>query len=129
MLIEIFHLYKSDGITIPKGNSQESYVYTAISYIESHYGKNVKISDIADYVGLNRSYLYTIFKKHMGMSIQDYLISYRMKKACDFLALPQATIGNVAYSVGYDPLTFSKIFKRTIGISPTDYRKQLGVVG
>lgn len=128
MLIEIFHLCKTDGITIPKGNSQESFVHTALSYIESHYGKNTKISEIADYVGLNRSYLYTIFKKHMGMSMQDYLISYRMKKACDFLSLPQATISNVAYSVGYDPLTFSKIFKRTIGVSPTEYRKQLGIL-
>ena len=62
------------------------------------------------------------------MSMQDYLISYRMKKACDFLSLPQATISNVAYSVGYDPLTFSKIFKRTIGVSPTEYRKQLGIL-
>lgn len=128
LLIEIFHLCKSDDALPSKGNSQESYVHAAISYIESHYSKNTKITEIADFVGLNRSYLYTIFKKHMGMSIQDYLISYRMKKACDFLALPQATIGNVAYSVGYDPLTFSKIFKRTIGVSPTDYRKQLGII-
>lgn len=126
---EFFHLNGQNTDNEAEVNTRENYVYSAVRYIEMHYDKDIKISEVSDYVGLNRSYLFTIFKKHMGMSPQDYLISYRMKKACDFLAFPQASISSVAYSVGYDPLVFSKIFKRTIGVSPTEYRRQIASNG
>lgn len=126
LMLEIFRLCQADEV-MPRISTTEGYVRATRAYIEENYEHTVKISEIADHIGLNRSYLYTIFKKHMGVSIQDYLISYRMKKACDFLALPQTTISSVAYSVGYDPLQFSKIFKRVLGVSPTDYRKSIGL--
>jgi AraC-like DNA-binding protein len=60
----------------------------------------------------------------MGVSPKDYMLEYRMKKAVEFLADESLSIGNIAYSVGYkDPLTFSKMFKVKMGVSPTEYRK------
>ncbi|MEG2569955.1 MAG: AraC family transcriptional regulator [Clostridia bacterium] len=124
LFLEFFHLNGLSSDEPPDNNSQERYVYSAARYMDMNYDKDLKISDVANHVGLNRSYLFSVFKKHRGMSPQDYLISLRIKKACDFLKYPQATVSNVAFSVGYDPLTFSKIFKRIIGVPPSEYRKK-----
>ena len=102
-----------------------SYANAAIRFIRANYYKKIKVADVANHLGLNRSYFFSLFKKSIGISPQDFLISFRMKKACEFLENPYATIADVAYSVGYDPTVFSQIFKKTIGVSPSYYRAHL----
>lgn len=124
LLLEIFHLAQNT-LDIPSTWSiQDNYVLAALSYIQQHYNEPMTIVDIAEHVGLTRSYLYVVFRKATGMSIQKYIIEYRIKKACDFLTLPQANITSVANSVGYNPLAFSNLFKRTLGITPSAYRRR-----
>lgn len=120
---EIFILKKKSYI--PLAQTQNEYVSQAIQYIDNNYYNKIKISDIAEHLGINRSYFFSIFKKYMHLSPQDYLIQFRVKKACEFLSNPYATISNVAYSVGYDPLILSRIFKHIIGISPTEYKQRM----
>ena len=96
------------------------------SEINNNYSSNIKISDIAKYVGLNRSYFSNLFTKTLGISPQEYLLSLRIEKACTLLEDLQLTIGEVSIKVGYtDQLTFSKIFKKTKGVSPKLYRQLL----
>lgn len=102
-----------------------SYVNAAIQFIHANYFKKIKVSDIADHLGLNRSYFFSLFKKSVGVSPQEFLIQFRMKKACNFFMNPHATVTSVAYSVGYDPTVFSQIFKKTMGVSPSAFRTQL----
>ena len=124
LLLEVFHLTQST-LDIPSAWSiQDNYVLMALSYIQQHYNEPMTIADIAEHVGLTRSYLYVVFHKATGMSIQKYIIEYRIKKACDFLTLPQANITSVANSVGYNLLSFSNLFKRTLGITPSAYRRR-----
>lgn len=102
--------------------SQENYVSYAVSLIESNYGM-LQVEDIAKAIGIHRSHLASIFKKQMGVSPQEYLLGYRIKKACSLLRETQLPIQEIAAMVGYDnPLTFSKIFKKFKGLSPRDYR-------
>ena len=74
-------------------------------------------------MGLNRSYLYEIFKEEMGMSPQEYLSRLRIAKACEYLELPQATVTSVALAVGYEPSVFSKALKKIMGINPGKFKK------
>ena len=105
-------------------NSELRYIRDVISYISRKFDEPIKVQDIADYCGLDRSYLCKIFKKATNYSPQEYLIFFRMNKAKHLLKDPDIPIQNVAYSVGYpDPYAFSKIFKKEIGISPSSYRK------
>lgn len=107
-------------------NSQEYYVKAAIEYMEHFYQDRLTVNDIANYVGLNRSYLGSIFNKHLKMSMQEFLISLRMRKACELLNYHDISVGDVARSVGYqDQFHFSKLFKRVMGMSPLNYRKQM----
>ncbi len=101
------------------------YIRKAIEYIQNTYANNIKVTDIASYVCINRSYLYTLFQKNIGVSPQDYLANYRLTKAAELLTVTEFPISSVAMSCGYrDPLVFSKAFKNKRGISPSQYRKK-----
>lgn len=99
------------------------YVKNVISYIQLKYAEPVKIEDIANAIGLNRSYLTRLFKKSTGYSLQDYLLTYRMKMAAKMLGENAMSVAEIAENVGYeDTFTFSKAFKRHFGKSPSAFR-------
>lgn len=99
------------------------YVKHAVEYISFNYGSRIKINELADYIGVNRSYLTSSFKKIMGCSPQEYLINLRIEKAKSLLKNTGMAISEVAACVGYaDQLAFSKIFKQYLGQSPRAYR-------
>ena len=100
------------------------YVKHAMEYIAYHYREKIKINELADYIGVNRSYLTSSFKKAIGCSPQEYLVNLRMEKARDMLRNTGMQINAVAAAVGYqDQLAFSKIFKQHFGTSPKAYRE------
>jgi AraC-like DNA-binding protein len=104
--------------------SAEVYLEKSVEFIENNYSNNIKINDIASYIGINRSYLTHIFKKNINMSPQEFLVNYKIDKACTLLRNTDLPIKAVAKSVGYsDPLTFSKIFKKINGDNPKSYRE------
>lgn len=109
----------------PRHGKKEAYAAQVIAFIEAHYADKISIAEIARYVGLDRSYLCSLFQDCVHTSMQEYLIQFRMKKAIQLLDNPLLAIGDVARSVGYqDPLLFSKIFKKHAGVSPRHYRER-----
>ncbi len=104
---------------------QEEYLRQAVRYIENNYADEITVSGIASHVGLDRSYLYSLFQRYLQITPKAYLTRYRMTKAGELLRT-SLTIGEVAHSVGYsDPLLFSKAFKREKGKTPSNYRRDL----
>ena len=71
-------LHPSDNENNEFSYSHQAYVEYALDFIEHNYHYNIKVSDIADYVGINRSYLTKCFKKSLQLSPHEYLIDYRM---------------------------------------------------
>lgn len=109
----------------PAGQKSENiYVRRAVEYIQNNYSYGINVSDAADYVGISRSYLYTLFLKTLGVSPQEYLISYRVTRASQLLEITDLPIEGIAQSCGYeDALVFSKAFKNRMGTTPSGYRK------
>lgn len=104
--------------------SIDTYVDYALQYIKFNYA-HIRVQDIADYIGINRSYLTSIFKKQLGVSPQEYLMRYRLNTAAHQLATTSSSIQEIATSIGYsNPLTFSKIFKQEYGMSPKLFRER-----
>lgn len=102
--------------------STNLYVEYAVNFIHSNYA-TARISDVANYIGIHRSYLTGIFKKKMGVSPQEYLMQCRMKTASILLLESNLSVQEISQRVGYDnSLTFSKIFKSYYGVSPKHYR-------
>lgn len=105
-------------------NRKEQYVKKIVEFIEINYSRKISIREIARYVGLDRSYMGAIFKEHFNTSPQDYLINFRLNKACDLMKNPSLSIGDISRSVGYDdPLLFSKMFRKIKGMSSRAYRR------
>ena len=99
------------------------YVEQAVDYIQRNFKSNIKINDLASYIGIDRSYLTSIFKSVTKLSPQEYLVNYRMERAKTMLKNADMKVSDVAENVGYhDPLTFSKMFKKCVGMSPSDYK-------
>lgn len=105
------------------------YVKNVISYVQLKYSESIKIEDIAFALGLNRSYLTRLFKEATGYSLQEYLLTYRMKMAAKMLSENSLAISEIAENVGYiDTFTFSKAFKRHFGVSPSAYKENLTII-
>lgn len=99
----------------------------ALEYIEQHYMEMIRLEDIADTVNLNPAYFSTVFKKETGENFLDYVHLYRVNIAKDMLRNNNHSVIDIAMSVGYnDAKYFSKVFKKYVGIKPTDYRKIYG---
>lgn len=107
-------------------NTESSaYIRNAITYIAENYASQIKINELADHIGVNRSYLASSFKKAMGYSPKEYLLRLRMEKAKKLLETTNQPINSIANSVGYtDQLAFSRMFKRYSGVSPKTYRDE-----
>ena len=102
------------------------YVRKAVSFIQSNYCNPIKVTDVANYVCINRSYLYTLFRDSIGMSPQQFLATFRITKASELLQLTALPVESIALSCGYqDPLVFTKAFKQMKKMSPTSYRKEM----
>ena len=118
-------LAKTNKASIPCHTKDNIYITHAVRYIQNHYSEPLHIEDIAHYVGLNRSYLSTLFKKHTGLSPMKYLQNFRLTKAAHLLSMTQLSISSIAFSCGYqEPEAFHKIFRQMTGLSPSKYRMQ-----
>lgn len=102
---------------------REEYVKSAVEYIRNNYSERLTVKNLSEYIGLDRSYLYSLFKKYLQQSPKEYITTVRMSKAMELMD-SVLTIREIAYSVGYeDALLFSKNFKTHTGLSPSRYRK------
>lgn len=100
------------------------YVEQAIYYIRNHYTEPLQVDEIARYVGLNRSYLSTIFKEHTKLTPLQYIQAFRLTKAQHLLESSRLPIASIACSCGYqEPESLIKIFRRRYGMSPSAFRK------
>lgn len=103
----------------------ESHVDSVLTYINAHYTEDISIDQIAQALGMNKSYLSHLFKDRVGMSLWNYVILRRLHR---FNALIQAdsTIEQACYQVGFQNYSnFFRLYKKHIGMTPLQYKKQL----
>lgn len=99
----------------------------ACDYVSQHYGESIRLEDVAEAVKLSPSYFSTLFAKKTGQNFSDYVTSFKMKKACEMLSSSDMNINEIADKLGFpDSRYFSKLFRKNIGIKPTEYRKIYG---
>lgn len=99
------------------------YVGHAIDFIQNNYA-SITVADVAEYLGIDRSYFSSIFRQSQGISPNEYLLRVRMRASSHMLLNMSMSIQDIARHIGYeDSLTFSKAFKRFFGVSPKYYRE------
>ena len=100
-------------------------IYTSLSYMHENLSSPMSISFLAEMEHLGVSRYRTLFHAATGMSPIAYLTDLRMKHAAEILIHTELSVADVALSVGYeDPQYFSRVFRRTWGVSPAVYGKR-----
>lgn len=113
------------ALILGKEKIRNDYVKAALDCIHSEYMTGITIEQIASKLNIDRTYFYTLFKKEVGIPPKQYLLNHRMNIAADLVKGQNISVSTVGYSVGYsDIFTFSKMFKKHFGLSPTQYAKQ-----
>ncbi|WP_342046479.1 helix-turn-helix transcriptional regulator [Bacillus sp. OTU530] len=93
-------------------------------FIRNNYETDIQISELADSLAIDRTYLHRLFKQELGMSPKDYLTEVRIRKAKELLTNTDYPINTIAQSVGYeDPQQFSKVFKQNTNLTPSSFRR------
>ena len=102
------------------------YLVKAMEYMNNNYSYNIRISDIASYVGVDRSYLYRIFMEEEHISPKQYLMRLRLRTSASMLRTSQYTITEIAYSCGFrDAAAFCSQFRKATGFTPSQFRGYL----
>ena len=106
-----------------ENDAEQGYVKAAVNLLINSDEKSVKVSDVADAIGISRSYLNSIFKREMKVSPQQFLMNFRMEKAGDLLRHTSRPVGEIAEETGYvDTMSFSKAFKNHFHMTPSQFR-------
>ena len=101
------------------------YITQAMAYILSHPFPDITVMDVANYLHISRSYLFALFKKYLHTSPQQFLTLSRITNGRELLAKTDIPIADIASSCGYqNPFAFSRAFKREVGMTPSEYRKE-----
>lgn len=130
LAIMIEEQHKADPEKSIDKNPRSDYVQLVVDYIAANYMKELKISDLARQIGINRSYLTNSFTREMKLSPHEFLVKLRMEKAAVMLKDTNLTVNEISKHVGYyDPFAFSKMFKRYFMISPREFRNSAEIPG
>lgn len=100
-----------------------SEIALTIAYIRKNYGECLSLSQLAAYVHLSPNYLSNLFKKEVGYCLSDYINALRIEKAKFLLLNSRKRSHEIATELGFsDPAYFGKVFKKSTGLSPAEYR-------
>ena len=107
------------------GNKNRSILKTAVDFIDSHYmDEEISLNTVANVANVSSNHFSALFRQNMGQTFIEYLTSLRMNKAKELLRCTGMRSSEIAGEIGYkDAHYFSYLFKKTQGMTPSDYRK------
>lgn len=112
----------------PAGMSEEDnlFMHRIMDFIEAHMADaDINVGDMAEAAATSRSGLNRKLKSILGVTPLDLLREARIKRACQLLECNDLNVSEVAYRCGFsDPKYFSRCFKQTVGVSPTEYKRK-----
>lgn len=108
-----------------KPESQHSYhVSNCVKYIHKNYHENISLRDLSIKYDINNAYLSRIFKKETGKNLTDYINDVRIDEAKKLIETTTLKMYEIAEQCGFSSTQrFFMVFKKTVGTSPGDYRK------
>lgn len=98
-----------------------------VDYVKWYLNTNIKVMDIADHFGYNEKYLSHLFNSIKGMSLKQYILQEKIDLAKYMLTDTNDNISIIAENLGFnDCHNFMKVFKKIVGLTPTEYRNAYG---
>ncbi|MGJ4856956.1 GlxA family transcriptional regulator [Labrys sp. KB_33_2] len=111
----------------PRLNHGDEPILVVQHWLQQAYAGEIDVSAMATKAGLERRTFLRRFGKATGLRPVEYCQQLRVAKARDMLETTRLSFDRIAWNVGYgDPVSFRKIFVRTMGLTPGDYRRRFG---
>ncbi len=129
-VIQALDKQRRDSIQFLPENNGGDHTHTtqataAYDYIKEHYNTNIALEDLAKHLHISTYYICKVLKKEFGKSFIELINEHRINKAKKLLMDPRCSVKEAAFYVGYNSQHyFAKIFKKYLGVTPTEYRKQ-----
>lgn len=125
LLHDMFSFYTRQVASIEKGKVCSKPVLRCMDYIYYHLNEKIRLSDLAQHVGLNTSYLSELFKKETGLTLSDYILQRRIEAASNMLRYSDYTFVEISSTLAYSTQShFIHVFKKATGMTPRQYRAQ-----
>lgn len=97
----------------------------AVNFVHKNFRRKIRNAEIADHCDMSSFHFSHTFAETFSLTFQEFVLRYRVLVACKELQHPNVPVSNVAYSVGFnDPSYFARVFRRFIGVSPSEYCEQ-----
>lgn len=127
---QTFDLYRPIPVKVSEKrfNNDEYRVRTAIDYIDQHYMDPITLDDIAESIHISKSECSRVFKRVLDLSPIEYVVRFRIYTAAAILDNPAESpnISDLAISTGHNNISyFIKMFKRYMGVTPTEFREEV----
>lgn len=125
-LLRLLSLIGEENPVAEAGNVSQAQLYyrKAVWFIEGNLAHSIKVTDVADFVGLCRSQLFRVFRSQAGCSPQEWIQGARMRKAETLMRDNRLSLQEIALSSGYsDAAQLSDAFRRVKRMSPGAFRK------
>jgi len=122
----IRHMLSSVGLSAGRSKEdrkRERYLEQAVRYMTDRLADSLTLADLARATGLSKQHLIYLFNRETGRPPVEYYLRLKMQRAGQLLDLTDLSVKEIAGAVGIsDPYYFSRLFKRMMGCSPTEYR-------
>lgn len=128
-LLEVFAQYLADSASrqaIACSETDPDAVAHAKQFVQEHVEEPITLTQVVQHVHVSRFYFCKLFKKATGMTLTDYISRVRIEKAKTLLSDPSRRISEVVFASGFGSIPrFNSVFKRQVGMPPTEYRASL----
>ena len=109
----------ADTLSRPLAAPEPQMMDEAVKFLESHFADKITSDALVLRMGYGRTQLFSLFKRHTGLSPNEYLVRYRIRKAKELLSRPGATAAGVAQATGFSSVGyFRKVFTKYAGVTP-----------
>jgi two-component system response regulator YesN len=99
-------------------------IQKALAYVQSNFTRDLTLEELANHVGVSKSYLSRIFPEYAGKHFCSYLQQLRIERAKELLRFTDCHIYEIASKVGFwNSRYFGKVFRDMVGMTPADYRR------
>ena len=116
----------SNQILVQQENAEPPHHHARQGLHQEHQTESLSLGQVAKAVNSSPFYFCKMFKKATGLNFTEYLSRIRIERAKNLLLNPNLRVSEIAFEVGFQSLThFNRVFKNTVGQSPTRYREQL----
>jgi len=127
-LLECFmiHIFRASNFEDTKKSKQSTQIQKAIRHIQLHFKDNPSLGDMAKLTNTNPSYFSQKFKSETGKGYNEYLTERKIKYAKTLLRAGGFSVTEICYASGFNSLSnFLRVFKEKLGMSPTEYAKEI----